>query len=106
MLCYNKDMSNVRYEFTEKQAREDDPRVLYISVSKFGEDWLSLPHYHPHAELLFITNGAGIFRREGRDYPVKRGDLVIVNPNTLHTELSSPKSRSNASSSAFRIPLS
>ena len=84
-------MSNVRYEFTEKQAREDDPRVLYISVSKFGEDWLSLPHYHPHAELLFITNGAGIFRREGRDYPVKRGDLVIVNPNTLHTELSSPE---------------
>lgn len=84
-------MSNVRYELSEREP-QGGPRVLYVAVSVFGEDWLSLPHDHPHAELLFVTEGAGRFRLAETEYPLRRGDLVIVNPNLRHTELSSSES--------------
>lgn len=83
-------MSNVRYELTENELQGRGPKVLYLSVSKSGADWLSLSHSHPHTELLFVTSGAGWFRLNGRDYPIRRGNLAVANPDTVHTEISSP----------------
>lgn len=83
-------MSNVRYELTENELQGRGPKVLYLSVSKSGADWLSLSHSHPHTELLFVTSGAGWFRLNGRDYPIRQGNLAVTNPDTVHTEISSP----------------
>ena len=82
-------MSNIRYEISDLETVNFQPKLLYLSTSKYGTDWHSTPHYHPFSELMFILNGTGTFLLDNRVYPIKRGDLIIVNPNVIHTEYSS-----------------
>lgn len=85
-------MSNVRYELSEKTIPGFEPQLLYLSVSKYGSDWMSTLHYHPHMEVLFVMEGEGFFHLDEKKYPIGRGSLVVVNPNRYHTESSSEKS--------------
>lgn len=106
-------MSNNRYNFNEKNGSEasmihkDDSTIsytfnpggrfgnqpihitlLYVAISKYGNDWVSLPHSHNFTELFYITNGTGKFAVESEVFDVKNNDLVILNPNIVHTEIS------------------
>lgn len=80
-------MSTQRYDLNGQRFGQDC-RLLYISRDKFENDWLSLPHTHYCAEVFGILGGKGFFRVESQQFPLRPGDLVIVNPYTLHTELS------------------
>lgn len=83
-------MSNIRYEITDIESVNFQPKLLYLTTSKFGSDWHSTPHYHPFSEIMFITGGTGTFLLDDKIYPISRGDLVVVSPNIMHTEYSSP----------------
>lgn len=63
-------------------------KLLYASASRYGGDWHSSPHTHYCSEMFYVTDGQGQFQIEDEIYPVSTHDLVIVNPNILHTELS------------------
>lgn len=63
-------------------------KLLYASASRYGGDWHSNPHTHYCSEIFYVTEGKGQFQIEDKIYPVGAHDLVIVNPNVLHTELS------------------
>ena len=80
-------MSTQRYDL-DYQGSGRDFRLLYISRSKCENDWHSLPHAHSCAELFYIMGGRGFFRVESQQFPIHPGDLVVVNPRVLHTELS------------------
>lgn len=80
-------MSTQRYDLNG-QSFGRDCRLLYISQTKFENDWLSLPHTHYCAEIFYILGGNGFFRVASMQLPCHPGDLVVVNPDTLHTELS------------------
>jgi AraC-like DNA-binding protein len=41
-------------------------------------------HCHEHIELAIILKGSGVFHIDGQDYPIKAGDLIILNPGTYH----------------------
>lgn len=82
-------MSNTRYNVNEKNIYNIDFELLYISKSKYGEDWHSTSHFHPFTEIFFITHGNGIMEIDSIDVSVKEGDLIIINPNCPHTEKSS-----------------
>jgi len=82
-------MSNIRYNVNEKNIYNFDFELLYISKSKYGEDWHSTSHFHPFTEIFFITHGNGIMEIDYIDVAVKEGDLIIINPNCPHTEKSS-----------------
>lgn len=82
-------MSNTRYNVNEKNIYNIDFELLYISKSKYGEDWHSTSHFHPFTEIFFITHGNGIMEIYSIDVSVKEGDLIIINPNCPHTEKSS-----------------
>lgn len=82
-------MSNTRYNVNEKNIYNIDFELLYISKSKYGEDWHSTSHFHPFTEIFFITHGNGIIEIDSIDVAVKEGDLIIINPNCPHTEKSS-----------------
>ena len=82
-------MSNTRYNVNEKNIYNIDFELLYISKSKYGEDWHSTSHFHPFTEIFFITHGNGIMEIDSMDVAVKEGDLIIINPNCPHTEKSS-----------------
>ena len=93
-------MSNKRYDLSAKdiaagmhdaagQGRDHTAaRLLYASSATYGADWHSLPHTHDCIELFYVVSGVGQFRM-GRDLlAVAKGDLVIINPQVEHTELS------------------
>ena len=63
-------------------------KLLYASSSRYGGDWISSPHTHYCSEIFYVTDGSGQFQIEDKIYPVHAHDLVIVNPNVKHTELS------------------
>ena len=61
---------------------------MYISSAKYGGDWHSVQHTHNCSELFYVIEGQGQFLIENQTYPVSVNDLVIVNPNVSHTEVS------------------
>ncbi len=83
-------MSNDRYtlDLSKKQDIRKTARLLNVGSARYGGDWHSIPHTHNYAELFYIVGGDGQFRIEDKLYPVKANQLVIVNPNVLHTEVS------------------
>ena len=45
-----------------------------------------MEHSHYFSELFFVTKGTGFFQIEGKQIPVQKNDLVLINPNIPHTE--------------------
>lgn len=44
-------------------------------------------HSHEFVELVVILKGEGTFFINGKEHPVKEGDLVLLNPGTYHKSL-------------------
>ena len=63
-------------------------KLLYASSAKYADDWNSMPHSHSHMELFYIVGGKGQFLLQDQLYPVSANNLVIINPNVVHTEVS------------------
>lgn len=81
-------MGNVRYQLSGEQSVEAPARLLYISSSLYEGDWPSIVHTHYFSELFFVRSGIGSFIVENQTFCVAQDDLVIVNPNVAHTEVS------------------
>lgn len=83
-------MSTNRYDLLVQENRSirNAARLLYVSSAKYGGDWHSTPHTHQCTELFYVIGGVGQFFIEGETQPVSSNDLVIVNPNVEHTEIS------------------
>lgn len=82
-------MSNRRYalDFSAERDIHRKAKLLNVSSAKYGGDWHSIPHTHNYTELFYIVGGDGQFQIEEKLYPVKANQMVIVNPNVLHTEV-------------------
>ncbi len=63
-------------------------KLLNAASAKYGGDWHSVPHTHNHMELFYIVGGRGQFLLQDQLYPVDVNNLVIINPNVSHTEVS------------------
>ena len=83
-------MSHTNYPFSlMKEALPRQQMILRnVASSKFGGDWHSLPHAHDYTELFYIISGDGQFQINDRLFPVQPHQLVVVNPNIIHTEVS------------------
>lgn len=81
-------MGNTRY-LINKNESEFNYDLIYISKSKFENDWHSTSHFHPFTEIFFITDGQGAFYVDEDVVKVNKWDLIIINPNCPHTEKSS-----------------
>lgn len=83
-------MSLNRFDLIPETSRTPGKtaKLLYVSASKYGRDWHSVPHTHICAELFYVTGGKGSFVVGKEDFPVTKGDLVVVNPQVEHTETS------------------
>ena len=86
----------VRYQFNgsgiPEQPEHSVPRLSYIAKDQFSTEWNSELHTHSCAELFFILDGHGYFRTLYEEFPISVQDLLIVNANVPHTEISSMKS--------------
>jgi len=65
-------------------------RYTLLSYDKllYEHDWKSIEHSHPYCEILIVTNGKGTFINNNKTISLKRGSIVITNPNIIHTEQS------------------
>ena len=63
-------------------------KLLNVSSAVYGGDWHSVPHTHNYMELFYIVGGKGQFLIQDQLYPVNANNLVIINPNVTHTEVS------------------
>lgn len=83
-------MSRNHYSLEKEQAFtiRGTAKLLNVASAKYGGDWHSVPHTHNHLELFYIIGGKGQFLIQDQLYPVNVNNLVIINPNVLHTEVS------------------
>ena len=81
-------MSRSHYSFKKNQSFtiRGIAKLLNVTSSRYGGDWHSVPHTHNHTELFFIVSGKGQFLIQDQFFPVGINNLVIINPNVLHTE--------------------
>lgn len=63
-------------------------KLLNVASAKYSGDWQCVPHTHEHVELFYIIGGAGLFLIADQKYPVKVNDIVIINPDVSHAEVS------------------
>lgn len=81
-------MSIQHYEIKPQAFQKLNSSLLYISMSRYQGDWASIPHTHHFSELFYVINGKGGFYIDGKTHPISSNDLVIIPPNTEHTEQS------------------
>lgn len=81
-------MAFSRYSMENDDFKTIHAKLLYVTYSKYEDDWTSLPHTHPFTELCYIKKGHGQYLINDVYYPVKEDDLVIINSNISHTEMS------------------
>lgn len=81
-------MGNTRYTLLGEGREELEAQLLYVSESLYEGDWPSLKHSHYFAELFYVRSGSGKFLVENEIFPVHTDDLLVVNPNVEHTEVS------------------
>jgi len=83
-------MSRNHYSLDKEQAYtiRGTAKLLNVASAKYGGDWHSVPHTHNHMELFYIVGGKGQFLIQDQLYPVNVNNLVIINPNITHTEVS------------------
>ncbi|WP_318709409.1 AraC family transcriptional regulator [Candidatus Acetatifactor stercoripullorum] len=81
-------MGITRYQLNAADAQSVSAKLLYVTYSKYENDWSSLPHTHYFTELFYVKKGHGKFLVDDRLYPIKEDDFVIVNANVSHTEIS------------------
>lgn len=83
-------MSNNRYllDAIDPVGICGNVKLLNVGSARYDGDWNSIPHTHGYAELFYIVGGDGQFQIDDQLYPVTADQLVIVNPNVVHTEVS------------------
>lgn len=81
-------MAIARYPLDTMGSGPINAKLLYVTYSKYENDWPSLPHTHHFAELCYIKKGRGSYLIEDGVYPVQEEDFIIINPNVAHTETS------------------
>lgn len=83
-------MSNQQYvlPLSGRSALTKNLRLRNVGSARYGGDWLSIPHTHNYTELFYIMGGDGKFQIDDALFPVSAHQLVVVNPNVSHTEVS------------------
>ena len=81
-------MSNRLYALSDDREKPVEAKLLYVTSAKYENDWHSTPHTHYFTEFFYVLRGEGRFLVEDTTFPVKENDMVIINPNIPHTEMS------------------
>ncbi len=81
-------MSNNHYSVKQPSQIRNSLRLLNVGSAKYTGDWHSVPHTHSYAELFYVVGGMGHIQIDQELYPVSARQLVIINPNVIHTEVS------------------
>ena len=79
--------------YVKRSERESlvQPELIYTGLLEDAPNWFNIQHSHDFWEILYVAGGAGEAILEGKKFRLAPGDLVVVNPGTLHEERSDAK---------------
>lgn len=79
--------------YVKRSERESlvQPELIYTGLLEDAPNWFNIQHSHDFCEILYVAGGAGEASLEGKKFRLAPGDLVVVNPGTLHEERSDAK---------------
>ncbi|MBR4992701.1 MAG: AraC family transcriptional regulator [Lachnospiraceae bacterium] len=86
-------MSTRKYFFSDKIVEHMDFKLLYVNHMKYEGKWEYQSHSHNFTQIFYFLNGKGSFTLDGTPYPIKSGDIVIVNPHIIHKKHSDSRYR-------------
>ncbi len=81
-----------RIAWEERETPE--PEALEARLSRDGfavHEWTDAPgadyppHSHPHDESLWVVEGEIVFSAEGREFPLRAGDRLMLPAGTRHS---------------------
>lgn len=81
-------MSTRSFSFDFESPLAQEAVLVNASLSRYENDWPSIPHTHAFTELFYVREGYGEFIIEDETLAISRDDLIIVNPHIQHTEIS------------------
>lgn len=61
--------------------------LLYISLTEIETSFKSNMHSHPNLEILLFVDGTGYIQSTNETIYVKKNDIVIINENCNHVEI-------------------
>lgn len=64
------------------------PQFISIVPADFSEGVIYESHTHEYTEIMLILEGNGIQTINGKSYPVKAGDIILLNQYCIHAERS------------------
>ena len=79
------------YVKRSERERLVQPELIYTGLLEDAPNWFNIQHSHDFCEILYVAGGAGEAILEGKKFRLAPGDLVVVNPGTLHEERSDAK---------------
>ena len=79
--------------YVKRSERESlvQSELIYTGLLEDAPNWFNIQHSHDFCEILYVAGGAGEAILEGKKFRLAPGDLVVVNPGTLHEERSDAK---------------
>ena len=79
--------------YVKRPERESlvQPELIYTGLLEDAPNWFNIQHSHDFCEILYVAGGAGEAILERKKFRLAPGDLVVVNPGTLHEERSDAK---------------
>lgn len=77
--------------YTGSDVIKLDTKCLYAGKLERIKKWSEKTHEHPFCEIMFVFSGSGKTVIDGKTYPIKKGDIIIYNPNAKHEESTSAK---------------
>lgn len=78
--------------YTKVDAIKLDTKCLYAGRLERIKEWNEKPHSHPFCEIMFVISGSGSVVIDEKEYEVKKGDIIVYNPEVKHAESTTGKS--------------
>ncbi len=88
MKVIHRQNTDVRTHYTVNKTSTgfSNARILYAGELKKTSHWKEQLHSHSFCEIVFVKSGSGLLHTKSKDISVTKGDLLIYNPETIHSE--------------------
>ncbi|WP_099221921.1 AraC family transcriptional regulator [Listeria costaricensis] len=67
-----------------------NPQILYVGDCYTNEPRIGENHHHDFVEFSIIYEGQVKYNIEGKEYWLKQGDMLVLNPGVRHFDIAEP----------------
>ncbi len=78
------DWGSIRIYTEDGTATVGTPSVLTAELEYMPGKRLQPPHQHAEEEFQYVISGSGTWTLNGREIPIKPGDLMYARPGDVH----------------------